>query len=478
MADTTPDPNGTGPNGAASNSPGQGCEADAALGFLAKNAPCPEWAASQNLKLVTPDPQPFHWQALAGICLGVLMFTLDGSIVNIAIPTFLREFHTTLIQAKWIVLAYLIVIVVFLLPVGRAAVFAGRKNIFLGGLGLFTAGSLLCGSAWDLRSLVAFRVVQGAGAVGMAALMSSLVLANAPRGKVGQSLGMITTFATLGTSLGPTIGGFLITWFGWRSLFFVNLPVGLAAVYLVGRFVRPDPPAEGGFRLRALLPDFSLFSNRVFSNGIFGRFVTMAVNGGYLFLAPILLENALHFSTVKAGLLLATTPVIGGITAPFFGALSDRFGVARFNLAGLAFMFGAVFFMGGFFVGMTGGGFILRVCLWGLGLGVFNAPNTVCIMKSVSQRETGAASALLSLSIMLGQAVGVAGMAAMFHHQSGAAEGGVLALPPAAIVSGVSTTLLAAMIPLGLVLLLNALSAPAISRACRLADQTSDRVRG
>ena len=310
MAATTPDPNGATPNGAASNSPGQGCEADAALGFFDKNASCPEWAASQNLKLVTPDPQPFHWQALAGICLGVLMFTLDGSIVNIAIPTFLREFHTTLLQAKWIVLAYLIVIVVFLLPVGRAAVFAGRKNIFLGGLGLFTAGSLLCGSAWDLRSLVAFRVVQGAGAVGIAALMSSLVLANAPRGKIGQSLGMITTFATL----------------------------------------------------------------------------------------------------------------------------------------------------------------IFRVCLWGLGLGVFNAPNTVCIMKSVPQRETGTASALLSLSIMLGQAVGVAGMAAMFHHQSGAAEGGVLALPPAAIVSGVSTTLLAAMIPLGLVLLLNALSAPAISRVCRQAD--------
>jgi uncharacterized membrane protein len=118
----------------------------------------------------------------------------------------------------------------------------------------------------------------------------------------------------------------------------------------------------------------------------------------------------------------------------------------------------------------------LRVCLWGLGLGVFNAPNTVCIMKSVSQRETGTASALLSLSIMLGQAVGVAGMAVLFHHQSGAAsQGGVLNLPPVAIVSGVSTTLLAAMIPLGLVLLLNALSAPAISRACRQADQTSAR---
>ena len=430
------------------------------------------------MSATNPDPLPFQWQALVGICLGVLMFTLDGSIVNIAIPTFLREFHTTLLQAKWIVLAYLIVIVLFLLPVGRAAAFAGRKNIFLGGLGLFTAGSLLCGSAWDLRSLVAFRIVQGAGAVGMAALMSSLVLANAPGGKIGRSIGMVTTFATLGTSLGPTIGGGLITWFGWRSLFFVNLPVGLAAIYLVARFVHTDPPAEGGFHLRALLPDFTLFSNRVFSNGIFGRFVTMAVNGGYLFLAPILLENALHFSTGKAGLLLAATPVIGGITAPVFGALSDRFGVARFNLAGLAFMLGAVFFMGGFFAGMTGGDFILRVCLWGLGLGVFNAPNTVCIMKSVPLRETGTASALLSLSIMLGQAVGVSGMAAMFHHQSGTASGGVLNLPPAAIVSGVSTTMLATMIPLGLVLLLNAFSAPAISRVCRQADQTSACARG
>lgn len=426
-----------------------------------------------------PGSRTFQWQALAGICLGVLMFTLDGSIVNIAIPTLLRVFQASLPQVKWIVLAYLIVIAGLLLPVARLAPCLGQKKIFLTGLVLFTSGSLLCGTSWDLESLVAFRVLQGAGAVGMAALMSSLVLAAVPAGKVGQALGTVTTFATLGTSLGPTVGGFLLTWSGWRSLFLINLPVGLGAIFLVWRFVPGDPPVRSGFSLRALFPDFSVFKNSVFRTGIAGRFLTMAVNGGYLFLAPILLEEALHFSTSYTGILLATTPVIGGISAPFFGALCDRFGPARFNIAGLLLMASALFLMGGFTPGMSGVEFVLRVCLWGLGMGVFNAPNNVCIMKSVPEQKTGTASAMLSFSIILGQAAGVAGMAALFYRKTGAgAAGEIVDLPSLAIVSGISGTLLLAMIPLVLLLVWTFFSRQEINLPPERGDRTSGRVPG
>lgn len=407
------------------------------------------------------------------------MFTLDGSIVNIAIPTLLRVFQASLPEVKWIVLAYLIVIAGLLLPVARLAPYLGQRKIFLAGLVLFTGGSLLCGTAWDLKSLVAFRVLQGTGAVGMASLMSSLVLASVPAGKVGQALGMVTTFATLGTSLGPTVGGFLLAWFGWRSLFLINLPVGMAAIFLVLRFVPRDPPAGSGFSLRALVPDFSVFKIPVFRTGIAGRFLTMAVNGGYLFLAPILLEEALHFSTPYAGVLLATTPVIGGISAPFFGALCDRFGPARFNIAGLLLMASALFLMGGFAPGMSGMEFALRVCLWGLGMGVFNAPNNVCIMKSVPEQKTGTASAMLSFSIILGQVAGVAGMAALFYRKTGAGTGGeIVDLPSPAIVSGISGTLLLAMIPVVLLLIWTLFSMPEINPPPGRVDRTSGRARG
>ncbi len=410
----------------------------------------------------TPHPAS-KWWALAGVCLGVLMVTLDGSIVSIAVPTFLRVFGCGLADVEWVMIGYLLVIVVFLLPVAAVARRFGQKRVFLFGLVLFATGSLLCGLAPGIGWLIAFRLVQGAGAVCMTALMSSIVIGTFPKDHLGQALGIVTAAATLGASLGPTIGGFLITWAGWRAIFLVNLPLGLAACLLIARSLPQDLPAADLPRV-TLRMRLTLLRNATLSIGLLGRLIAMVVNAAYLFLTPLLLENALKYSTFRSGILLAVAPVLTGIISPFFGGLADKFGTVRFNLAGLGCMLLATFTMATFSAAMTEWEFMAKVALWGLGLGIFNAPNNTRIMQSVPSAKAGTVSAFFSMAIMLGQMGGVILAGALFNafafpESSSHSSTSIHLLPPALIASSVAQSLLLFGLPIACLLLLNIVQA-------------------
>ena len=381
------------------------------------------------------------------------MFTLDGSVVNIAIPTLAREFSCHLRDIEWVIIGYLAVIVVFLLPVAGLATRIGQRRVFAIGLAVFTVGSVLCGSAEGLRSLVAFRLVQASGAVCMAALMSSTVTRVFPKNELGRALGFVTTAATLGTSLGPTIGGFLVSLAGWRAIFYVNIPVGLAAIVLVLASLPKDSSRPTVPRTHPL----ALLTNTRLLSGLFGRFSTMAANGAYLFLCPVLLETGMGFSTDKSGILLAFTPIIVGVTAPLFGALADRFGSRLFNIAGILAMLAGTATMAGFSADMGVGGFLLRVALWGIGLGMFNSPNNINIMGSVQPHQNSSASALLSLSIMLGQIAGVSSAGALLGLFVAASVPGTppLSAAPDILAPAIGHSLACFSVLLGAVLLLN-----------------------
>lgn len=391
------------------------------------------------------------------------MVTLDGSIVSIAVPTFLRVFGCGLAEVEWVMVGYLLVIIIFLLPVAGIARRVGQKRVFLFGLALFTCGSLLCGLAPGIGWLVAFRLVQGAGAVCMTALMSSIVTGAFAKDHLGQALGIVTAAATLGASLGPTIGGLLISWAGWRAIFLVNLPIGLTACLLIARSLPRDlsaanlPKMTLGMRL-------TLLRNATLSVGLLGRFVAMAVNAAYLFLTPLLLENALKYSTFRSGLLLAVAPILTGIISPLFGGLADKFGTVRFNLAGLGVMILAAFTMSTFSATMTEWEFIAKVALWGLGMGIFNAPNSARIMQSVPPANSGTVSAFFSMSIMLGQMVGVMLAGALFRvfafpASSSSHATSIHLLPPASVASSVAQSLLLFGLPIACILVLNIVQA-------------------
>ena len=177
------------------------------------------------------------WLAVATVCFGAFMGQLDASVVTLAFPALQRQFGVALAGVQWVSLAYLLALVVLLVPVGRWSDRYGRKLVYLYGFVLFTAASAACGLAPTLGVLVAVRVVQAAGAAMLQANSVALVASSAPAGRRRAALGMQAAQA-LGLALGPVAGGLLVAAAGWRWIFFINVPVGAVAV-AAGWFLLP-----------------------------------------------------------------------------------------------------------------------------------------------------------------------------------------------------------------------------------------------
>ena len=178
------------------------------------------------------------WLAVATVCFGAFMGQLDASVVTLAFPALQRQFGVALAGVQWVSLAYLLALVALLVPVGRWSDRYGRKLVYLYGFVLFTAASVACGLAPTLAILVAVRVVQAAGAAMLQANSVALVATSAPAGRRRAALGMQAAAQALGLALGPVAGGLLVASAGWRSIFFINVPVGAVAV-AAGWFMLP-----------------------------------------------------------------------------------------------------------------------------------------------------------------------------------------------------------------------------------------------
>ena len=450
---------------------------------------------SQPSRLDTDSPK--KWWAMLGVGLGVFMFTLDTSIVNIALPTLVQVFHTNFATIQWVVLSYLLVITAAVLGAARFGDILGKKRLYLGGLMLFTLSSLLCGWSPTVGWLIGFRTLQGMGAVMISALGAAIVTEVFPVSERGKALGIIGAVVSLGIALGPSVGGLLISLSDWRLIFLVNVPIGIFASFIVIRTI-PDHRAttvhqtfdwtgavimtltlvcfslgmtngqNQGFgaastlgllaiaavgligflvlemRLKQPMLDLKLFRNLFFSLSLLTGVLVFLVIAGLLLIVPFFLELVLHLSTQHAGLLLAFSPIISGIVAPFSGNLSDRFGSRPISLAGLLLMSVGCLLISTFQTQMTDLDYILRVAPLGFGLGMFQSPNNSAILGGVPPERLGIASGLLSLSRTLGQTIGLPVLGAIFAAISlgGAAAGAidVTNASPEALVTGVRGT--------------------------------------
>jgi len=413
---------------------------------------------------IPPDPR--RWLGLAGIGSGVFMFTLDGSIVNVALPTLAQYFGASLATLQWIPLAYLLVITSLVLGAARLGDVHGRKRAYLFGLGVFTAASVLCGLAPSVGWLIAFRVLQGFGAVFVSALGGAIVAQTFPQNERGRALGVISSAVTLGVAFGPTIGAFIIDWVGWRWMFLVNIPVGLAAMAIVSRVIPDLAPAPtrlpidwlgtvliamavGGFSLAltfgqragfdAALPlalfatsvlalvaflfaqtqvdapllELKLFANRTFTAGLAMGVLAFAVLSATSFTLPFFLQLGLGLPIATVGLLMAISPIIGAITSPFGGALSDRFGPRWVSLIGLLLMAAGGWLLSRLDESTTILRFALSISPIGFGMALFSAANNSAVMNSVARERLGIASGLLSLARTLGQSTAIPVTAAL-----------------------------------------------------------------
>jgi len=461
----------------------------------------------------TSTPQADYsrkWWVLLSVAMGIFLSTIDGSIVNVALPTLEEKLDARFSTVQWVVVAYLLVVTSLILGVARLGDMIGKKRIYRTGMVVFTAASLLCGLAPSVGFLIAFRVVQGIGAVMMQALGMAIVTEAFPRTERGRALGIMGTVVSLGISIGPTVGGLLIGTVGWRAIFLVNLPVGIVGFALVQRHV-PDWRPPGGQRFDALgavlmlfallmlalgltfgpeqgwgsapilallisaalgfavfvavekrlaqpMVDLSLFRDPLFSISLLTGFLVFMVIAG-MFVLPFYLERVKGYDPRQVGLFLTVVPAALGLTAPIAGSLSDRYGSRGISLIGLVIVAGACLGVATLDENTSTTGYILRLLPLGLGSGMFQSPNNSAIMGAAPHERLGVASGLLSLSRVFGQVTGLPLIGAVFASRIYAVttlDRGMDAsnAPPWAIVEGVQAAFLAgaALVAIGVVL--------------------------
>src|SRR5947209_13455675 len=183
------------------------------------------------------------WWVLVAVGIGTFMSALDGSVVNTVLPVLEREMKTSVAVISWVPTIYLLVVSALLLTVGRAGDLYGQKKLYLAGLLMFILGSSLCGAAPSAGFLIGMRGMQGIGAAILFASSPAILTRHFPAERRGRALGAQAMFTYLGLTAGPSLGGWLASAYGWRSIFYINVPVGLLASAIAWRAIPSDQPA-------------------------------------------------------------------------------------------------------------------------------------------------------------------------------------------------------------------------------------------
>ena len=400
------------------------------------------------------------WLILTSVSLGSLMATLDGSIVNIALPAIETDFRIGLNSVEWVVVAYLLVVGSLLLPFGRLGEVLTFKRVYLAGFAIFTVASVCCGASPNAAMLVAFRVVQGVGAAMLMAMGPAIVAHTFQDHERGRALGLNGVSVAIGLSLGPALGGILTQVASWRAIFLINLPIGLLAILWAARVLPSEKPGKdqsfdvkgaalSGVALFALLLalsdgqewgwtspvvvglfiafvvlgaaflrverrsiqpmiDLALFKIRPFSAGLASVVVAFAGLFTATFLLPFLLEQGRGFSPIEAGLLLTPVPITMALVAPISGAASDRFGPRVLASTGMALMALSLVSLTQLPVDFALPDLVWRLVLLGVGQGMFMSPNSSAVLGSVPRPRVGTASGTLAQMRVNGQALGIA----------------------------------------------------------------------
>ena len=178
---------------------------------------------------------------MACVAMGVFLATIDGSIVNVALPTLQRELGANFALIEWVVLAYLLTIVTLVLSVGRLADIVGKKPLILAGFVIFTIGSFLCGISTSVEMLIAMRIFQGLGAVLIMGLGAGIVTEAFPPEERGKAMGVIGSSVSLGIVVGPVLGGLILGSFSWHWIFIVNVPLGIISIWMAQKFLIHTP---------------------------------------------------------------------------------------------------------------------------------------------------------------------------------------------------------------------------------------------
>ncbi len=407
------------------------------------------------------------WLVLTAVMLGTIMTPLDGSIVNTVLPSITVFFHTDISIVQWVPSVYLLTICCLILLFGRLGDIIGYKKVFLYGLAAFIMTSVLCGASQSIWMLIVFRALQGFAASMIMAMGFAIVTAVFLPSERGKAMGIYAIGIAVGLGLGPTLGGLVTENLSWRYIFFINVPIGIAAL-IWGSFIIPPGSTKRGQRLdwagaltalvfllalllyanrgedwgwlsplpRVLLAvalvfgvvffkleqkleqpmlNLSMFSNRTFGFASLSSLLSFMALYSLVFLTPFFLTYVLHFDILKVGLVMAASPVVTLVVAPLSGATSDRIGTRVFAVSGMCIAAVGLYLFSRLGSSATEFDVIWHLAITGLGVGLFQSPNNSTVMGNVEPWQLGIASGILAAMRNVGMVLGIAVAGAVLY---------------------------------------------------------------
>lgn len=402
-----------------------------------------------------PAPEAHRGAILVVVCTALFLMPFMSSSVAIALPAIGREFSASAVQLGLVQTIYVVAIAIFLLTMGRLSDIHGRRRLFLWGVAVFTMASLLICFSRSVNMLIALRFLQGMGNAMINACTLAMVVAAFPDEQRGKVLGISVAAVYVGISMGPVLGGFMVTAFGWRSIFLAGVPLGLICYTIAYTRVRHETKAAAGEpfdwfgsalyagavasltwgganftkhpaavpaalagaflgvtfvavqrRTRyPLLHMDLLFRNRVFAFSNIAALINYASTFGVTFYLSLYLQEVKALTPRDAGLVLMAQPVIQACLSPVGGRIADRFSAGWVATAGMALCAAGLGMAATIGAGTPLTGIIAVLVFLGLGFAFFSSPNTSVIMGSVDRRQLGVASAMTGTMRTLGMTV-------------------------------------------------------------------------
>ena len=428
------------------------------------------------------------WWTLGAVSFGLFMIMLDTTAVNVALPTIQRDLGAGLPELQWIVAGYALTFAALMLTAGKLADLLGRRRVFVSGLAVFAASSLACALAPSAGFLIGARVVQGAGAALMNPATLSIISATFPPRQRGTAIGIWAGVSALALAIGPLVGGLLSEHVGWRSIFYINVPIGLVAIAASFLLIdKSQDTAEGqGLDLPGLLSSgvglFALTYGLIEANSygwasgrILGAFtlgvaalvafvllergqrvpmldlelfrdgtfvganlvmllLALAMFGVFFFLS-LYMQNILGYSAVRAGASFLPMNLLYILVAPLAGRLSDRLGSRWLLTGGMTLVAAQLLYFSRLGVHEGFWNLVPGMLLGGVGMAAVMAPATAAALTAVSVDKAGVGSAVLNSSRQLGGSAGMALMGAIMAHEIGGQQS------PEAFVHGLSVSL-------------------------------------
>ncbi len=407
------------------------------------------------------DASWFRWLIFGTVASGTFMVNVDGSVMNVALPALERQFEVGPALLQWVISGYLLIITGILPVVGALSDRLNRKRVFLAGVFIFTGGSILCAFSSTIDELILFRIFQSLGGAIIMGNVMSIIAHIFPAGQRGRPIGLIGSVVAAGTIVGPSVGGLLIAAYGWPSVFWVNVPVGVVSIVMtlivLDRMVSNQSPerfdsigailffvgivslmifvSEGttwGWtsvsswlslalsiaalslfiwrELRAASPviELSLFRSGAFSVGNIAGYISYVMFMFPGFILPLYMQHVLHIPTAHIGLLLTPQAVCMIVVSPFGGRLTDKIGANWPAFAGMAIGTVGLWMMTRFTSATSYVDIVIALSVFGSGMGLFTSPNTVAVLESVPIAKSGLTGSLIATVRNFGRVSGIA----------------------------------------------------------------------